>query len=65
MVDVGGGETVPGLLHIEGTVDLEGMEGTTLVIAGDKLVLKLSDGRSLPFFFTDSDGRIAARGRLE
>lgn len=60
-----GGEQIPGLLQIDGIIDLEGMEGMALVMAGDELVLKLNDGRSLPFFFTDSHGRIAARGRLE
>src|SRR5438445_13483605 len=65
MLDVGRGEKIPGLLQIDGSVDLEEMEGIGLVMAGDELILKLNDGRSLPFFFSNSDGRIAARGRLE
>ena len=65
MIDAGDGTQIPGLLQIDGSVDLEGMEGIELVMAGDELTLRLSDGRSLPFFFSNSDGRIAPRGRLE
>jgi hypothetical protein len=63
MLDAGG-EQIPGLFQIEGRIDLQEMEGYSLVIAGE-LILKLEDGRSLPFFFTNNDGRIAARGQLE
>ena len=65
MIDVGHGETIPGLRRIEGRIDLEGREGFTFVFENAELTLRLRDGRSLPFFFSNSDGRIAARGKFE
>jgi hypothetical protein len=62
--DDGRGGTIPGLFSIEGSVDLEPLEGFSLVAAGEPLTLELADGRKLPFFFVSSDGQIAARGKL-
>ena len=63
MLDAGHGEQIPGLLQIEGHVDLKEHEGFDLV--GKNLILKLENGQVLPFFFRESNGRIAARGQLE
>jgi hypothetical protein len=51
------------VFKIEGRIELNQMEGVTII--GDELVLKLENRRSLPFFFSSSDGAIAARGPLE
>ena len=60
--DDGRGGWIPGLFSVEGHVALEAFEGFKLV--GESLILELEDGRRLPFFFSNSDGRIAARGPL-
>lgn len=65
MIDDGRGGEIPGNLHIDGSIDLEEMEGVRFVAAGDDLILKLNDGRSLPFFFSHDDGRIGVRGPLK
>ena len=65
MLDAGNGHMSPGLFHIHGFVRLQGYEGMSLVAENAELVLELKDGRSLPFFFSSSDGEIAARGALE
>jgi hypothetical protein len=64
MLDDGRGGEIPGLFSIEGKVQLDGHEGFTLVAEGAELTLTLEDGRTLPFFFSNGDGQIAARGRL-
>jgi len=58
------GARIEGLKSIDGSIDLQGHEGLGFMVADTPLTLKLADGRSLPFFFTDSDGQIAARGAL-
>ena len=63
LVDVGNGQTVDGLKSVEGRVAFEGGAAITLMSAS--LSLKLKDGRTLPFFFTDTTGRIAARGAFQ
>src|SRR2546425_11265950 len=65
MLDDGRGGTIPGLLHVEGRIALQDMEGLTLLIDNNPLTLRLEDGRRLPFFFSHSNGTIAARGKLE
>jgi len=64
MHDAGRGETIAGMLRVEGRIVLEGFEGMAFVTEGSELTLKLEDGRSLPFF-SNSDGRIAPRGGLK
>jgi hypothetical protein len=54
---------VEGLKSITGSIELkDDAEGFDLV--GQPLVLQLEDGRRFPFFFSSSDGTIAARGQL-
>lgn len=65
MLDAGRGETIPGLFRIRGFIRLHGHEGLSFVTDNAELVLELEDGRSLPFFFSSSDGEIAARGGLK
>ena len=62
VVSDGRGGEVQEPRSIEGRITLHGDEGLTLV--GQDLVLKLKDGSSPPFFFTNSSGWIAARGAL-
>ena len=51
--------------EIEGHIQIAGM-GEAVVLAGaDSLVLKLQDGRRLPFAILDTGGRIVGRGGFE
>jgi hypothetical protein len=63
MVSDGQGGSIPGMFSVEGHIDAQGFEGFSLL--SESLTLKLEDGRSLPFFFSNSDGQIAARGALK
>lgn len=65
MHDAGHGEQIPGMKQIEGRIHLEEGEGFDFVIHNAELILELKDGRSLPFFFTNNNGKIAARGALK
>jgi hypothetical protein len=65
LTDVGGGQIVAGIPDIQGRIELQNLEGTALVMKGEKLTLKLTDGRSLPFFVSDGDGTIAPAGNME
>jgi hypothetical protein len=55
-----GGQEVAGLRRSEGRID-----AGDIFMESAELTLRLQDGRSLPFFFTDAGGRIAARGDLK
>src|SRR5690349_19429027 len=61
MLDAGG-HAIEGMKSIEGAIQLEGYEGWSLLVKGGTLRLRLNDGRTLPFFFSNSDGTIAATG---
>lgn len=51
--------------EIEGHIEIAGM-GEAVVLAGaDSLVLKLQDGRRLPFAILDTGGRIVGRSGFE
>jgi len=64
MLDGGPGHPkLPGLRDIRGRITVEGVEGVSL--QGADLTLQLEDGRSLPFFITDTAGTISARGALK
>lgn len=55
------GMPVPGLLRIEGRVDLSSVEdGAALV--GSSLTLTLADGRALGVTLADEDGRVLTEG---
>jgi len=56
-----GGET-PRVTSTEGRISVQGPEGTALL--GQNLILELEDGRLLPFFFMDANGKICPRGDL-
>ena len=62
MLAAGYGE-MPATGQIGGFVEVRSSEGLDLV--GQELVLSLKDGRSLRFVFINTDGMIAARGKLE
>ena len=48
MHDVGGGEQIPGLLQIEGYIELHGHEGMQFVMDGAELILKLNAAVTSP-----------------
>jgi hypothetical protein len=50
---------------VQGRISLDGFEGYKLLSENEPLILETEDGRELPFFFQNSDGRIAARGSFK
>jgi hypothetical protein len=57
----GGASTVEGLKDIQGQIRIT---GGIAKLVGQSLVLELADGQHFPFFFTDSEGTIAAQGAI-
>ena len=55
----GGSSSVDGLSEIKGSIG-----GASKANVGTNLVLEFEDGRTFPFFFSDSSGTIAARGPI-
>jgi hypothetical protein len=51
-----------GLLDISGTVQGDDLDIFALLQDGAELTLTTADGRTLPYFYTDLTGTIAARG---
>jgi hypothetical protein len=58
-------ERIPGLKDIRGTIDCSEGELFNFVAKGAMLELELTDGRRLPFFFSDSNGQIAPSGQMK
>ncbi|HUO67269.1 MAG TPA: hypothetical protein VMV37_07025 [Gammaproteobacteria bacterium] len=55
------GLPVPGVHRIEGTIDLDEVEGAASLV-GTPFVLELEDGRSLSLTLADAVGRVLAEG---
>jgi hypothetical protein len=47
---------------IEGHIDITGISEAVVLAGPEGLVLKLEDGRRLPFSITDTGGKIIGRG---
>ncbi len=55
------GLPVPGLLRIEGRLDLDAIGGGAALV-GSSLTLTLEDGRALGVTLADTDGRVLTEG---
>lgn len=55
------GLPIPGLLRIEGRVDLSAVRGASELV-GEGLTLRLEDGRSLRLTLEDANGRVLTEG---
>lgn len=55
------GMPIPGLLRIEGRLDLGAVDGAEQLV-GSSLKLTLTDGRTLGLTLVDTDGRVLTEG---
>jgi hypothetical protein len=58
-IPVGGGQTIPGLKNIKGSI--EPFFGTF----GETLMLELKDGSTVQFFFIDTKGTVQTSGGIQ
>jgi hypothetical protein len=50
---------------IDGSIDIQGIAEAVVLAGPDSLMLRLEDGRCLPFALTGTGGRIVGRGELQ
>jgi hypothetical protein len=58
------GESIPEMSVVDGRLEVEDYEAVNFLLDRAELTLRLEDGRTFPFFFSNGDGTITPKGSL-